>query len=118
MKNKKIISILAIVLILVSGIAFISEVYAAGAFVDKVDAKASYNEKVADIGGTVVGFIQTIGIVVGVVMLIYIGIKYMLGSADEKAEYKKSMIPYLVGAVIVVAATSLVKIIYDAAEGI
>ncbi|MEI3401230.1 MAG: hypothetical protein V8R51_02250 [Clostridia bacterium] len=42
---------------------------------------------------------QTVGIVLSVVILIILGIKYMMGSAEEKAEYKKTMIPYLIGAV-------------------
>lgn len=29
-----------------------------------------------------------------------IGIKYMTGSLEEKANYKKTMVPYLVGCVI------------------
>ena len=42
-----------------------------------------------------------------------VGIKYMMGSASEKAEYKKTMIPYIVGAVLIFAGTSLVRVIYS-----
>ena len=37
----------------------------------------------------------------------------MMGSASEKAEYKKTMIPYIVGAVLIFAGTSLVRVIYS-----
>ena len=42
----------------------------------------------------------------------------MMGSAEEKAEYKKTMLPYLIGAVIVFAASILVKWVYDLAKGL
>ena len=35
----------------------------------------------------VLGIIQVIGVVISVVMLIVIGIKYMVGSIEERAEY-------------------------------
>ena len=42
----------------------------------------------------------------------------MIGSASEKAEYKKTMIPYIVGAVLIFAGTSLVKVIYSLASSV
>ena len=48
-----------------------------------------------------------------VIFLLILGIKYMMGSASEKAEYKKTMIPYIVGAVLIFAGTSLVRVIYS-----
>ena len=47
-----------------------------------------------------------------------IGIKYMLGSVEEKSEYKKTMIPYLIGAAIVFSGTTLPQIIYQLASNI
>ena len=39
----------------------------------------------------------------------------MMGSTDEKAEYKKSMLPYVIGAVLVFAASSIASVIYNLA---
>ena len=36
----------------------------------------------------------------------------MMGSAEEKAEYKKVMIPYLIGAVLIFAAPYIAGAIY------
>ncbi len=66
-----------------------------------------------DFGGRIVGVVRTVGIVVSVVILLVLGIKYMMGSAEEKADYKKSMIPYLVGAILIFASTTIVGIVYD-----
>ena len=62
---------------------------------------------------TIVGVIQVVGIIVSVAVLIALGIKYMMGSVEEKASYKKSMIPYVLGAVMLFAASALVQILYD-----
>ena len=42
----------------------------------------------------------------------------MMGSAEEKAEYKKTMIPYLVGALLIFAATTIVNVVYNMFSGI
>ena len=66
---------------------------------------------IGDIAATIIGVINIVAVVVAVVILLVLGIKYMMGSASEKAEYKKSMIPYLVGAFIIFAAPTLVNVI-------
>lgn len=73
---------------------------------------------VMNVGKMVVAIVQTVGIVVAVVVLLVLGIKYMMGSAEEKAEYKKTMIPYLVGAVLIFAATTIVNVVYNMANGL
>lgn len=66
-------------------------------------------------GNSIVKIISTIGVVISVVMLIVIGIKYMMGSVNEKAEYKKTLLPYVIGAAIVFAASGIANIIYELA---
>jgi len=68
--------------------------------------------------GKTVGTIQVIGILISVAMLIVLGIKYMLGSADQKAEYRKTMLPYFIGAILIFTATSLADAIYTWAKGL
>ena len=68
---------------------------------------------ILDLGNNIVGVIRVVGIIVAVVILLILGIKYMMGSAEEKADYKKSMIPYLVGAVLIFASSTIVGIVYD-----
>lgn len=74
--------------------------------------------QIADFGRNIVGLVQTVGVVVAVVILLVLGIKYMMGSAEEKADYKKSMIPYIVGAVLIFASTTVVNIVYNLAMGL
>lgn len=66
------------------------------------------------IGNVIVWVVRTVGESIAVVMLLIIGIKYILGSVEEKAEYKKSMWPYILGAALVFAGAALTDIIYKA----
>lgn len=66
--------------------------------------------------GNILGIIRAIGTVISVVMLIGIGIKYLLGSIEEKADYKKSLIPYVIGAAVLFTGTMIPQIIYNLVE--
>ena len=56
--------------------------------------------KIANIVNPIIGTIKVAGIVIAVIILTIIGIKFMTGSIEEKAEYKKTMIPYLIAVII------------------
>ena len=75
-------------------------------------------DNLTNVGANIVSIITTIGIVVAVVVLLVLGIKYMMGSASEKAEYKKTMIPYLVGAVLIFGASAIAKAVVSVSEAI
>lgn len=66
----------------------------------------------------ILGIIQTVGVIISVVMLIGIGIKYMLGSVEEKAEYKETLKPYIIGAFVLFTGTTIPNIIYKIAENL
>ena len=73
---------------------------------------------ISNVGANIVSIITTVGIIVAVVVLLVLGIKYMMGSAAEKAEYKKTMIPYLVGAVLIFGASAIAKAVIAMSETI
>ena len=50
---------------------------------------------------------------VTVVVGIVLGIKYMIGSAEEKSEYKKTMLPYVIGAFFLFAASAIAQVLYN-----
>ena len=121
---KKQVKVISVLLIIVTILATLSSVVlAAPNLSGKIDEIAQGNDsvatdKVVNLGKTIVTIMQTIGIVVAVVVLLVLGIKYMMGSAEEKAEYKKTMIPYVVGAVLIFASTTIVNIVYQLANGL
>ncbi|MCL2383129.1 MAG: pilin [Oscillospiraceae bacterium] len=73
---------------------------------------------IAVIGGGIIGILQVVGIVLSVIVLIILGIKYMMGSAEEKAEYKKTLVPYIIGAVLIFAAAALAQIVFEFVTGL
>ena len=42
----------------------------------------------------------------------------MLGSVEEKAEYKQTIIPYLIGAALVFSGTTIPQILYQISKNI
>lgn len=64
------------------------------------------------------GYINVIGVVISVIAVVTIGIKYMLGSVEERAEYKKTAITYLIGAFLVFSVTTLPNVLYQIGQAI
>ena len=75
-------------------------------------------DEVMDIGGVIVSIIRTVGLVVSVVVLIILGIKYMTGTIEEKADYKNSMRPYLIGVFIFFALSQILAVVIDIIPGL
>jgi type IV secretory pathway VirB2 component (pilin) len=66
------------------------------------------------LGNKIITALSTIGSITSVIVLIVIGIKYMLGSVEEKATYKSTLMPYIIGSVIVFGASFFAGLIYNA----
>jgi len=62
--------------------------------------------------GNIVGSIKWIAIVVAVVMVIYVGIKYLTAGAGTKADVKSNLLPMLVGAILVASAGTIVDAVF------
>lgn len=130
--------LLIIFIIIISSILCTSKVYAAiqGQTPDvkgqkKTDAKAvidvdSYDpnnkEEISDEAkklitskvGWVLGGIRNITVIMAVITLMLIGVKYIIGSANEKAKYKETLFPWVIGCIVSVTGTTLISFIYDA----
>lgn len=67
---------------------------------------------------SIAGVIASVGSIVSIIALVIMGIRYVMGSAEERAEYKKTMIPYIIGAILVFSMTTLPMFIYNIMNGI
>lgn len=91
---------------------------AAGALEDLGEDLASYGTiqgKSVDFNSKVSAFLgvfQVIGSVLAIICLIVLGIKYMMGSVEEKAQYKKTLLPYFIGALMVFGIGNLLEVVY------
>lgn len=66
--------------------------------------------------GVILNAITVTGVVVAVITVMFLGIKYMVGSVEEKAEYKKTMMPILVGMILLFCTSTIVSIIWNVTE--
>lgn len=113
-KSIKVISTLLLAIMLVASIAGTVLAVDPNTVLNGLNGNGNVQtDDLTKVGNNIVTIIQVVGIVIAVIVLLVIGIKYMMGSASEKAEYKKTMIPYIVGAVLIFAGTSLVRVIYS-----
>lgn len=113
-KSIKVISTLLLTIMLVASIAGTVLAVDPNTVLNELNGNGNVQTNdLTKVGNNIVTIIQVVGIVIAVIVLLVIGIKYMMGSASEKAEYKKTMIPYIVGAVLIFAGTSLVRVIYS-----
>lgn len=111
---KRTMQIVTVLLLAIVLISFTTNVFAAitpselkPAEVDTGDLKTTAQR--------VMGFIRNIAVIASVIIIMVLGVKYMLGSVEEKAEYKKSFMPLIIGIILVVAATSIATFIFNIA---
>ena len=71
------------------------------------DKGSTYN----NVGGKIIGIVQYICYGAAVIILIYKGVQFMYKAPDAKAELKKELINYVVGALILFAIGTFIKII-------
>ena len=79
-----------------------------GTSLDKVQGGSDLQQLV----GKIISLLQYIAIIGGALILAVLGIKYMMGSVEEKAEYKKTMSNYIIGAMLLFGITTIANIFY------
>ncbi|MCL2341506.1 MAG: pilin [Firmicutes bacterium] len=118
-KSTKYVKIVTVLLIALMLISTVTTVFAGGApDPSKYTGDTSNTNAIENIGQRILGIVQVVGSIAAVIILVVLGIKYMMGSAEEKAEYKKTMIPYLIGAILIFAASNLASMIWSWAHTI
>ena len=103
---KKIVVGILIILLFGYNVAF-----ATSGLTDGVEIKPQ--NQFGDVGNSIFGIVRVVGIICSVAALMLIGIKYMLASAEEKAEYKKTFFVFGVGILLVFGVTYFAEILYN-----
>ena len=67
----------------------------------------SQDKEFVNIVRKIIGVMQAVGTVIAVIAFMLIGLKYMMGSVEEKAKYKELLLPYLVGCAAVYGALGI-----------
>ena len=118
MRKKRIKVIFSVILLLLYMICFANVAFADNFDFDKFDNKgiSSVDEATQSVMGTAIQVIRIVGTGVSIVMLSYIGIKYMTAAPSEKADFKRSAAIFILGAILIFGATNILAIIMGFAE--
>lgn len=113
-KIVKIISLICIVLCVVSICVSSNAVIDSGAVNEFKGSNGGVGANaVKKILATILDVVRLVGAAVAVVMLMVIAAKYMVASSGDRADIKKYALNYVIGAVILFAASSILTIIRD-----
>ena len=63
--------------------------------------------------GIILDAVRIIGIGIAIIILTYVGIKFMLAAPSERANIKQYSINYVIGAFILIGATGILTIVRD-----
>ncbi len=115
MKNKK---ILAFIITFILTIILFPNISVVQASDDIVNWDFNMNQQVPAtvirVTGFIIKFLRNMSIIITILVITVLGIQFMLGSVEEKANYKKSAINIIVGVVFITLVTSIVDVIFSA----
>ena len=116
--SKKSIKIISILLTTVLALIFLTTTTFAAAKPSEFATGGTdvSGQTLSNVGKNIITTIRTVAMIISVVVLMVLGIKYMMGSAEEKASYKKTMMPYIVGAVLVFGAAAISDMVFTFAS--
>lgn len=119
---KKITLVIMIILVLTNIVNFTNKVYArdtsisdifdgANDFISKgEDVSEDQEEKLKETSDLVYNILLVLGIGVAVIVSGILGIKFMMGSVEEKAQIKDQLVPFVIGCIVVFGAFGIWKI--------
>lgn len=111
----KIVKKLLVLFLLINLIFAFCYVYSVKASTS-VKLEPNYTEsgsKVRGFGRTLFGLIRNIAAISSVLLLAYCGMRIVFGSVEQKAEYKKALMPLIIGCLIVLCATGIVTVVQN-----
>lgn len=114
---KKVMKMIAIMLIASMVVAICSQAVLAvddGTSLTQFDGKtdnSGASDSAQNIIGALITIVQIIGTGVAIIMLIVLAIKYISAAPGDKADIKKHAVVYVVGAIVLFAATGILQII-------
>ena len=120
MKIYKIVSVLILLVIFCSISSSVFAAHSAGEIISEgqhfiqAGGKGRIDEgKLINMSDTVYNILLSVGIIAALVVGLVIGIKFVIGGVEQKAEIKGLLIPYIIGLVVLFGAFAIWKIIVD-----
>ena len=113
-----------IIVIIISAILLIGAFYnvkAAGTFVD-VNLKNDFEQNSPiqsqsdKLSGNVISVVRIVAVAIAMIMLLVLAMRYMTSAPGDRADIKKHMIAYVVGAFIIFGGSLILGILVDVAK--
>ena len=73
-------------------------------------------DKLNSASSTIYNILLVIGICVAVIITSILGIKFMIGSVEEKAQIKDQLVPFVIGCIVVFGAFGIWKVVVSLAR--
>lgn len=120
MKNKiiKIFSIISVFMLNCMTFTYAANEYDAYGIYDNIGDISRSNKGIMGAGKYIGGWILYAGIIICVIALMVKGIKFITAAPEGKAEIKKSLIPWIIGLLILVAGRIALSWVLELALGI
>ena len=116
--NKKTVKIISILLTFAMVMLISTSAFAVDLTNFAGNTNTTAANSVLEISNSIIGILTVAGMAVSIIVLIVLGIKYMMGSTAEKAEYKKTLMPYFIGGILIFGASAIAQVVMSAAEGL
>lgn len=123
LENNKLLKITKVALIIMTVVSVLFAIMGAASANDVVfkvptPSGGSGVDKVYSISGVILGIVQAVGMSIAVIILVWLGVKYIMASPDGKAEIKKQAFGYILGAVLLFGASWLVPLLKNVIDGL
>lgn len=94
-------------LIMILTIAFLSFTVNAG-YIPSVNPNNANVGNFKSIAASIIGTLKWVGYAIAIGMIIYVGIRYTMAAADEKASMKGVLVKVVIGSLIIAGSTMIV----------
>ncbi len=115
--NRKVIKVVSVLLMMVMvAIMLSTSVFATWDDIDinqfnSVKDNSTASGTFTQVIGSIITLVQVVGMGVAIIMLVVMAIKYISAAPSEKAELKKGITIYVVGAIVLFAASGILQVI-------
>ncbi len=115
--NRKVIKVVSVLLMMVMVATMLStSVFATWDDIDinqfnSVKDNSTASGTFTQVIGSIITLVQVVGMGVAIIMLVVMAIKYISAAPSEKAELKKGITIYVVGAIVLFAASGILQVI-------
>ena len=123
--KKKLVKVFTILFVILLIIVFIQNISIAAVtssdvkiFTGADETATSGGTAITNILGMVLTVVRTVAIGISIIMITYLGIRYMSAAPTEKANIKNQLITFVIGSAFVIGAVSLFGIIRNLATTI